>query len=127
MNKGMQKLSRSIIVSTPLVCIRICISLSPLFHPMMSKKSVSFGMNHMIGSPSAVSPLTLINLTQPSRISRTETRATQANWSRSRVVWPAYNFHLSIVCTVSFIFDFVVEICIRKTGTITTFRFKPSM
>ena len=92
---------------------------------MMSKKSVSFGMNHMIRSLSAVSPLTLINLTQPSRISRTETRVTQVNWWRSRVVWPAFNFHLSIVCTVSFIFDFVVEVCIRKTGTITTFRFNP--
>ena len=26
------------------------------------------------------------------------------------MVWPAFNFHLSIVCTVSFIFDFVVEL-----------------
>ena len=103
--------------------------LSPLFHPMMSKKSVNFGMNHMIRSLSAVSPLTLINLTSTlANISHGNACfATQANWSRSRVVWPAYNFHLSIVSTVSFIFDFVVEVCIRNTGTITTFCFKPPM
>ena len=70
MNKGMQKLSRSIIVSTPVY--ESAYPLSPLFHPMMSKTSVNFGMNHMIRSLSAVSPLTLTNLA--SRISRTETR-----------------------------------------------------
>ena len=70
MNKGMQKLSRSIIVSTPVY--ESAYPLSPLFHPMMSKTSVNFGMNHMIRSLSAVSPLTL--WLQPSRLSRTETR-----------------------------------------------------
>ena len=70
MNKGMQKLSRSIIVSTPVY--ESAYPLSPLFHPMTSKTSVNFEMNHMIRSLSAVSPLTLINLA--SRISRTETR-----------------------------------------------------
>ena len=70
MNKGMQKLSRSIIVSTPVY--ESAYPLSPLFHPMTSKTSVNFGMNHMIRSLSAVSPLTL--WLQPSRISRTETR-----------------------------------------------------
>ena len=70
MNKGMQKLSRSIIVSTPVY--ESAYPLSPLSHPMMSKTSVHFGMNHMIRSLSAVSPLTL--WLQPSRLSRTETR-----------------------------------------------------
>ena len=73
MNKGMQKLSRSIIVSTPVY--ESAYPLSPLFHPMMSKTSVNFGMNHMIRSLSAVSPLTPSSIwLQPSRISRTETR-----------------------------------------------------
>ena len=40
MNKGMQKLSRSIIVSTPVY--ESAYQLSPLSHPMMSKTSVKF-------------------------------------------------------------------------------------
>ena len=86
MNKGMQKLSRSIIVSTPVY--ESAYPLSPLFHPMMSKTSVKFGMNHMIRSLPQSPPLTLINLTSTfANISHGNACfATQANWSRSRVV-----------------------------------------
>ena len=73
------------------------------------------GKHRAVRSLSAVSPLILINLTSTfANISHGNACfATQANWSRSRVVWPAYNFHLSIVSTVSFIFDFVVEVMYR--------------
>ena len=120
MNKGMQKLSRSIIVSTPLVCIPICIAIKSFVSSYCDVQKVSQFWNESHGR------ITIRSLySHPYQFDSTFANISHGNACYAGTLvdiesgLASYNFHLSIVSTVSFIFDFVVEICIRKTWTIT--------